>query len=237
MQSESCKRLVSLSKVARRIVCTMQSGIKIRLARIIHFAVICAAVFFFNFAHAGGGPLGIDRRLNFDDSGIWKRGVQNATLGLVVTGTVAAAFWEGGETRLGKTLWQSVDSVLISTAATTAGKYAFTRARPTQTDDPNQWFKGGHHYSFPSGEVGAMSAIVTPMILEYQHDHPWVWALELLPAYDAVARMKVRAHWQTDVLAGFAIGSLAGYYAHSRDTPWTLGVLPHGVSVGFHKEW
>ena len=188
-------------------------------------------------ALAGSGPLGIDHRLNYDDSGIWKRSAQNAALGLVVTGTVAAAFWEGGETRFGKTLWQSVDSVVISTAATTGGKYLFTRARPTQTDDPNQWFKGGHHYSFPSGEVGAMGAIVTPFILEYHDQHPWVWALELLPAYDAVARMKVRAHWQTDVLAGFAIGTAAGYYAHSRDSPWLLGVLPHGVSVGLHKEW
>ena len=204
------------------------------LARI---AIVCAAMFGSGFACAGGGPLGIDHRLNYDDSGIWKRSVQNDVLGLVVTGTIAAAFWEGGETRIGKTLWQSVDSVLISTVATTAGKYAFTRARPSQTDDPNQWFKGGHHYSFPSGEVGAMSAVVTPFILEYQKDHPWVWALELLPAYDAVARMKVHAHWQTDVLAGFAIGTAAGYYAHTRDSPWTLGVLPHGASVGFHTRW
>src|SRR5258706_10576941 len=105
------------------------------------------------------GPLGIDHRLNLDDSGIWKRSTQNAVLGVVVTGTIAAAFWEGGESRIGKTLWQSVDSVVISAAATTGGKYVFTRARPNQTDDPNQWFKGGHHYSFPSGEVGAMSAV------------------------------------------------------------------------------
>jgi undecaprenyl-diphosphatase len=215
----------------------MQTGFATHAAWIIRFATICAAIFCSSLAYAGGGPLGIDHRLTFDDSGIWKRSTQNATLGLVVTGTVAAAFWEGGETRIGKTLWQSVDSVLITTVATTGGKYVFTRARPSQTDDPNQWFKGGHHYSFPSGEVGAMSAVVTPMILEYQRDHPWVWALELLPAYDAVARMKVHAHWQTDVLAGFAIGSLAGYYAHSRDTPWTLSLLPRGVSVGFHKIW
>ena len=188
-------------------------------------------------AAAGGGPLGIDHALTLDNKGIWKRNVQTAALGLVVTADIAAAFWEGGESRFGKTLWQSVDSLVISTVATTGGKYVFTRARPSQTDDPNQWFKGGHHYSFPSGEVGAMSAIVTPFILEYQKDNPWVWALELLPAYDAEARMKVRAHWQTDVLAGWAIGAAAGYYAHSRDSPWTLGVLPHGVSVGFHKQW
>ena len=188
-------------------------------------------------AWAGGGPLGIDSTVALDDKGIWKRSTQTAVLGVVVTGTIAAAFWEGGETRLGKTLWQSVDSLAISTVSTTAGKLIFTRARPTQTSDPNQWFLGGHHYSFPSGEVGAMGAVVTPFILEYKNDHPWVWALELLPAYDAVARVKVHAHWQTDVLAGFAIGTAAGYYAHSRESPWLLGLLPHGASIGFHKRW
>jgi len=186
---------------------------------------------------AGGGPLGIDHRVALDDSGIWKRSTQNAVLGVVVTGTIAAAFWEGGETRLGKTLWQSVDATLISTVATTGGKLVFSRVRPSQTDNPNQWFKGGHNYSFPSGEVGALGAVVTPFILEYGHDHPWVWALELLPAYGAVARVKTRAHWQTDVLAGFAIGTAAGYYAHSRDSPWMLGLLPHGATVGLRKQW
>ena len=195
------------------------------------------ALLAFGCARAGGGPLGIDSTVTLDDKGIWKRSTQTAVLGIVVTGTIAAAFWEGGDSRLGKTLWQSVDSLAISTVSTTAGKYIFTRARPSQTTDPNQWFQGGPHYSFPSGEVGAMSAVVTPFILEYQHDHPWIWALELLPAYDAVARVKVHAHWQTDVLAGFAIGTAAGYYAHTRDSPWVLGLLPRGASVGFHKQW
>jgi membrane-associated phospholipid phosphatase len=186
---------------------------------------------------AGGGPLGIDRVVTYDNSGIWKRSTQNVVLGVMVVGDIGAALWEGGETRIGKTLWQSVDSLLISTVAANGAKLVFTRARPDQTDDPNQWFKGGHHYSFPSGEVAAISGMVTPFILEYGNDHPAVWALELLPAYDAVARMKVHAHWQTDVLAGFAIGTAAGYYSHSRGSPWTLGVLPHGVTVGFHKQW
>jgi membrane-associated phospholipid phosphatase len=184
-----------------------------------------------------GGPLGIDHKLTFDDSGVWKRSNQSALLGVMVIGDIGAALWEGGETRIGKTMWQSVDSMLLSTVAADAGKFVFTRARPTQTDDPNKWFQGHGHYSFPSGEVSTISGIVTPFVLEYHNDHPWVWALEALPAYDAVARMKVHAHWQTDVLAGWAVGTAAGYYAHSRDSPWTLGVLPHGVSVGFHKQW
>lgn len=188
-------------------------------------------------AAAAGGPLGIDHAWTLDQSGVWKRSTQNAVLGIAVTATVAAAFWEGGETRLGKTLWQSVDATVWTTIGTTGGKLLFTRARPSQTDDPNQWFKGGHHYSFPSGEVGAMSALVTPFVLEYGRDQPWVWALELLPAYDAIARLKSRAHWQTDVLAGFAIGTAAGYYAHSRDSPWVLGLLPGSIAVGFRKRW
>lgn len=202
-----------------------------------HAAFACIVSVCAGLAYAGGGPLGIDRVVTYDNSGIWKRSTQNVVLGVMVVGDIGAALWEGGETRIGKTLWQSVDSLLISTVAANGAKLVFTRARPDQTDDPNQWFKGGHHYSFPSGEVAAISGMVTPFILEYGNDHPAVWALELLPAYDAVARMKVHAHWQTDVLAGFAIGTAAGYYSHSRGSPWTLGVLPHGVTVGFHKQW
>ena len=188
-------------------------------------------------ASAGGGPLGIDHKVPLDESGIWSRNTQNAALGLTVTAVVVAAFWEGGETRLGKTSWQSVDSLLITAVATTAGKAIFTRSRPSQTDDPDKWFQGKGHYSFPSGEVGAMSAAVTPYILEYQHDHPWIWALELLPAYDAAARIKSQAHWQTDVLAGWAIGGAIGYYAHTVNSPWSLGLMPHGVQVGFRTRW
>jgi hypothetical protein len=69
------------------------------------------------------------------------------------------------------------------------------RSRPDQTADPNHWFKGSGNESFPSGEVTVSSAIVTPIVLEYRHDHPIVYALELLPAYDAIARVKVHGHW------------------------------------------
>src|SRR5579859_4205189 len=51
-------------------------------------------------AVAGGGPLGIDHRWNYDNTGIWKRSYQNV---LQYGGPVldfAFAAWEGGETRL-----------------------------------------------------------------------------------------------------------------------------------------
>lgn len=187
--------------------------------------------------HAGDGPLGIDRRLDVDNSGIWKRRnqvvLQDATALLVVGG----ALWEGDDTRLGHTLWQSVDGMALGVVTASAMKVAFGRTRPTETDDPNRWFRGRGNRSFPSGEVMAITTAVTPFVLEYGSEHPAVWALELLPLYDAVARVKVRAHWQSDVLASLAIGTALGAYAHSRSSSISVAILPRGVSVGWSKRF
>ena len=88
---------------------------------------------------------------------------------------------EGGETRFGRTLWQSVDASAASGLVALGMKYAFSRVRPNASNNPNLWFKGGGNQSFPSGEVTEVSSIVTPLVLEYGHDHPWVYALEALP--------------------------------------------------------
>ena len=200
------------------------------------FAAFSAAVLCGN-AFGAGGPLGIDHRVNMNTSGIWSRSAQTTVLGFAVTADVAAALWEGGESRLGRTLWQSIDSTVLATAAADAGKLVFRRERPTETSDPNKWFQHGNHFSFPSGEVSAITGLVTPFVIEYGRDHPAVYALELLPLYSAIGRVRARAHWQTDVLAGWAVGTASGYYAHTLDSPFILGVLPHGVSLGYRKSW
>ncbi len=179
-----------------------------------------------------GGFLGIDHRWGYDDSGIWRRTNQQVLLDSLVAGEIGCALWEGGQTRFGNTCWRAIDSSLIASVSAQVLKYAFTRARPIQGNDPNAWFQGGSHYSFPSGEVATVSSIVTPFVLEYRGTQPAVWALEALPLYDALARMKVQAHWQTDVLAGFAIGTAAGWYAHRRDSPLVLALMPNGIAVG-----
>lgn len=189
------------------------------------------------FARAGGGPLGIDHMLSYDDSGIWKRSTQQALIYTLIGGEIAGGVWLGGEDRLGKTFWQAIDSSALGAVSSEALKHIFTRSRPDQSNNPNLWFQGGSHYSFPSGEVTAVTAIVTPFMFEYGRDYPAVYALALLPAYDAIARMKVQAHWQTDVLAGVALGAGTGYFAHTRDSPIILGVLPGGLMVGLHKQW
>ncbi|MGH8713789.1 MAG: phosphatase PAP2 family protein [Casimicrobiaceae bacterium] len=186
---------------------------------------------------AGGGPLGIDHVVDYQDTGIWKRSNQTALIDVLVGGEIAGALWEGSETRLGKTFWQSIDSSAIGAVTSEAMKHIFTRSRPDQSSNPNLWFQGSSHYSFPSGEVTAVTAIVTPFVFEYGRDHPAIYALELLPLYDGIARMKVHAHWQTDVLAGFALGTATGYFAHARDSPMILSALPHGFMVGLRTKF
>jgi len=184
-----------------------------------------------------GGALGIDHRWAYDDSGIWRRSNQRILMDSLIGGEVLCGLWEGGQSRFGNTCWRAIDSSLIASASAQVLKYVFTRARPIQRNDPNAWFQGGSHYSFPSGEVAAVSSIVTPFVFEYRNQQPGVWALEALPLYDAIARMKVQAHWQTDVLAGFAIGTAAGYYAHQRDSPLVLSVMPHAILVGLRRRF
>lgn len=185
---------------------------------------------------AGGGPLGIDSRLNTDEHGIWNRSKQRTVEYLTIGSVIAGALWEGSDSRLGRTFWQSTDAFLLGQASYLALNNTFRRQRPSQTDTPNQWFRSGGH-SFPSGEVTAISSAITPFVLEYGAERPSVLALELLPLYDSVARMKSRAHWQTDVLAGWAVGTAVGYYAHSLAQPFTVMVLPHGLTVGWHKQF
>ncbi len=100
---------------------------------------------------AAGGPLGIDHRLPYDDSGIWARSDQLLLEKAVILTEIGGALWLGGDDPLGKTYWQSVDSSVFTAASVEVMKHVFGRQRPSQTNDPNQWFKGGQ--SFPSGEV------------------------------------------------------------------------------------
>ena len=145
--------------------------------------------------------------------------------------------WLGGEPELGLTFWQTIDSSVFSGVTAQLMKWGFGRKRPSQTDNPNEWFKGTQYQSFPSGEVTLQASFVTPIIVNYADRQPWVWALEILPAYDAVARVKQGAHWQTDVIAGWALGTGFGYFAAKNKSPFFLTILPHGFMVGLHSSF
>jgi hypothetical protein len=188
-------------------------------------------------AAAGGGPLGIDHEVGFDQSGIWARKYQTGLEFGVVATEIGGALWLGNDNKLGHTLWQTLDASVISSGVALLLKKTTGRARPSQGDDPNRWFKGSCCESFPSGEVTLQASFVTPFIVEYAHEHPWIWALEILPLYDGTARLKSHAHWQTDVIAGWALGTGIGYWSGRRQIPLSVQILPGGMSVGFYKRF
>ena len=193
----------------------------------IAFSTLSSSVF------AAGGPLKLDHMLNLDETGIWARHNQLAVQNLSTIVLVGGALWEGTDSRLGKTLWKATDAMLFADVAAAATKLVFRRQRPIDGNDPNAWFNSSKDKSFPSGEVTHITALVTPFIVEYGKEHPAVWGLAALPVYVGIARMKSQAHWQTDVLAGMALGGGVGYYAQSHENSWKAAVLPKGITVGF----
>src|ERR1700730_1328898 len=214
-----------------RKLCSVRRGRNLLSACAIWMAIFVPASCF-----AGGGPLGIDSQLTLDQSGIWARKNQNGLETAVIATEVVGALWLGNDDKLGHTFWQTIDASVISGLSAQALKYATGRPRPYQ-GTANQWFKGNCCQSFPSGEVTLQASFVTPFIINYAKDHPWVWALELLPVYDSIARLKSQAHWQTDVIAGGILGTAIGYWATTRAVPLSVQVLPDGLSVGFNKRF
>jgi undecaprenyl-diphosphatase len=188
-------------------------------------------------ALAAGGPLGIDHELNHDDRGYWSERDVRTVRNLSALAVVGGALWEGSESRLGRTLWKATDAMVLADLSAEAGKRVFRRARPLHGNGPNDWFGAADHHSFPSTEVAHITAVITPFIVEYGREHPAVWGLAALPVYVGVGRMKAQAHWQTDVLAGAALGAAIGYAMATRETSFSAMVLPHGVAIGLRRQF
>jgi membrane-associated phospholipid phosphatase len=180
---------------------------------------------------------GFDHEIALDQGGIWARNYQTGLEYGVVAVEVAGSLWFGDDNELGHTFWQTIDASAISGVAAAVLKRATGRARPSQGGNPNQWFKGSCCESFPSGEVTLQASFVTPFIANYAREHPWIWSLEALPVYDGIARLKSQAHWQSDVIAGWAIGSAVGYWTTTRATPFSVQILPRGLTIGFNKRF
>ena len=185
----------------------------------------------------GHGPFGIDYRLKKqDNNGILSRSNQIGLEYGTVAFEAAGALLLGNHKGLGHVFWQAADSSVFAGLAAQVLKFSFRRARPFQGKGPNAWFQG-RDQSFPSGEVTLQASFVTPFILDYRHRYPWIWAAELLPVYDAYGRMKSQGHWQSDVLAGWLLGTAFGYWATRRRIPLLVEILPGGASVGFYKRF
>lgn len=153
-----------------------------------------------------------------------------------------------------------IEAIGVSGVVTTVLKDVVERARPYVSADtnPHQFRSGspfGNHgddyVSFPSGHATVAFAAAAVATSESQRWWPrgvWVVAPVMYGGATAVglSRMYNNAHWASDIVAGAAIGTLAGLkvvrYNHSgRETlvdRWLLGmsVLPApggGVGVGW----
>jgi PAP2 superfamily len=184
------------------------------------------------YVHAG-----FDHELALDKDGLYSQSFQTGLEVGVIAVEIAGAAWFGNDDPLGHTFWQTIDSSAVSGISSTFLKDAFSRARPYQGDNPNLWFRGGCCKSFPSGEVTLQASFVTPFIANYGKQYPWVWSLEILPVWDAYARLKSQAHWQSDVIAGWALGTGIGYWSTTHTTPISVQILPGGLSIGFSKRF
>ena len=184
------------------------------------------------------GPFEFDHKLHYDDSGIWNRNYQLTLQYGLIAAALGTALYEGSDTRLGGTAWKTLDSMVVTAVIVGVAKPVFSRARPSQSEDSGKFFQGKGHRSFPSGEVAHVAAAVTPAVLEYGREQPWLYPTAgALVVYDGVARMKTNGHWLSDVVAGAAIGAGTGYFMERRDKSLIVSALPGGVFVGYKKKW
>ncbi len=198
---------------------------------------LCSLLLISAPAQAGGGPFGIDTYHEPNDTGIWARKNQLALDGVVLVGVLGTAFWEGTDSASGQLAWKTIDSMVATAITTSVMKEIFTRKRPSQSTNPNDFFAGPGYQSFPSGEAAMMAAAVAPAIAMYGDSNPAVWGLLALPIYMSAARMEVNGHWLSDVLVASAIGGYVGTKMAARNSPWVLGLTADGAFVGWKKKF
>ena len=83
------------------------------------------------------------------------------------------------------------------------------------------------------GEVMLQTSFVAWFIAKHADKDSSVRSREVLPAYDAAARVTEGANGQSDVLARWTRSSTFGYFAGGNQRPLFRNVLPHGYLGGF----
>ena len=179
------------------------------------------------------GALTIDKKVPLDEGGFWGAHYNVPKYSFLFV--IGMATWEGSESKIGKASWQALDAGIMSQLVTEVYKTTAKRERPREDLGSNAWGENGK--SFVSGHVSGMTAMVTPYILEYKEQNPWIHLLWALPIYQMVGRVKANAHWQSDVLGGGIVGFASGYWAHHLDYPFTLYFVDDNVYFGLKAKF
>lgn len=199
---------------------------------------------------AGTFDSGIRDALRWRDTAAAAGGSDALVVGipLLAAGALALSGWEAGGARLAmEDLLVASEAVSIAVLATQVAKYSFGRVRPyawasaTPVRGPDAYLSmwSGH----TSATFAAAAAAGTVARLRGYRSWPWILGLGLAGAA-ACGWLRIAAdrHWATDVLAGAAIGSVAGLglpvWLHGRrDAQGTGGVrvqpYPMGIAGTF----
>ena len=145
-------------------------------------------------------------------------------LALVFVGALMA-----GETRLQDAAFTSLESVVVANVFTNSMKSIFGRARPWQSDGPNQFEPFSGRTSFPSGHATTVFAALTPFAVYYGGKVGI--ALFAVATATAFSRMASNVHWFSDVVAGSAVGFVTGWSLSRRHLGGRLTVAPAGTGA------
>lgn len=108
----------------------------------------------------------------------------------------------------------SLKALVAAEAAVVTLKIVVGRSRPYLGTDPDRldpFVFDRDRFSFPSGHTAGAFAVATVLARRFGPRYGWVPYLGYsLAATTGVSRVLERQHWATDVLAGAAVGLLAG---------------------------
>lgn len=154
---------------------------------------------------------------------------------VIVSGGLYAGGLLAGSAPLADMGLHTTGAIVVAEAVTFTAKAVIGRARPKlDTGDPFDFglLRGASHddyQSFPSGHTTAAFAAAAALTSEISSHHPeataWVATVMFGGAtLMGVSRLYHNEHWASDVVAGAAIGSFAGWkvvrYAHGRPRSW-----------------
>jgi len=114
--------------------------------------------------------------------------------------------------------------LLVSVALERLLKIAIGRPRPDVGGPFLPWSLDPGHHAMPSGHTEEITLQTLPLALRAGQERIWPWlaplGLGLVVAAMGASRIALGWHHPTDVLAGWAVGSLGGYLAQRLARRW-----------------
>ncbi len=108
----------------------------------------------------------------------------------------------------------SLKALALAEVAALTLKIAVGRSRPYRGTDPDMirsFAFDRDQFFFPSGHTAHAFALATVLSRRYGDSHGWIpFVTYVLASTTAVSRVLEWKHWATDVVAGAAVGILAG---------------------------